>query len=787
MTDQGFWIDFVPDDENEDLAGNDGWLPEEGNSFKSIREKTYGTLERISSSPETVKTAWLSDVKKVAARCKAPKLFGHQDSQLVYGRVQAGKTSNFTGVISLLSDNNYDLFIVIAGINLNLRDQTFDRLKKDLKIVGGPGFEVIRSDPRQPETAEATRVVESLKKLHQPSSGGLADKFRTKLIYVVLKEITHLTWLNNFLKVIGESQAQYEELYRTNVLIIDDETDQASPDGFENRDDKSSAIHEALSNLRRLCPTHTYLGYTATPYANLLMTEHNRLKCEVISVLDAGPDYVGPESLFQPSSEDQTFYREITDWAADRESIAPSLVQAFATFVVQSAIMNSRVDVRSIHLSSPLAELDNEDITPCSMLVHASQRVNDASKIFKELTSLRSNWISAVDSEIGPNGIRDSAYVSLWREVLEPACREFYDEDSVIPPSLMQTVETVLRETDIREINGAGKAQGFVFPSEEEFASKPAWVLIGGQLLDRGQTLPTLINTYMPRPPGGSAGNTVRGQFDTLQQRGRFYGQRGQYRQLLRGWFDGDALNTYQKLGILEPENIEVLTTLEGAGLALSKLPIVFELMGKLNLTRANVIPKDVFSVNSAKWLFRQTHFDSETQSKNNLQTLSSVIEKVGQKAFITVDASRRDNFQNYKAVVQIDDLIELISLWEFSGREQKTKDVAITLLQKFKQAGSGTAEILLMSRPVNEIVSQDNHGEYRTASEVEYVDQSNTKRTTTKITGLTSSNDAKFISDDMPSVQVHFLEMKTSAWSRPCVGLAIAFPRHERLMGRIG
>jgi hypothetical protein len=776
----GFWFEFVPDDSEGDLDDIPTWIPEKGQNFEAVKKKTHSTLEKVSSDAPSVKQTWEQEVVKVTSKCLAPSEKSKQVAQLVFGRVQAGKTSNFTGVISLLMDNGYDLFIVVAGINLNLRDQTFDRLRKDLGVAKDPGFEVLASDPRASVESEAARITDRLRLISEPS-GHFGSKFKKRLVYVILKEITHLSWINEVLGVINKNHINAQFLENASTLVIDDETDQASPDTYEKKDDQTGAIHEALATLRANLPTHTYAGYTATPYANLLMAETNRLKCTSISVLNEGPDYVGPERLFL--SPELKFPELLPDWDPNRKYIPESLCKAYAVFIVQAAIMNSPVEIRSRLTESPFSD-NNLEVVPCSMLIHASQRVNEAQKVFEELTKLKQGWVAALKSPLGPNGLRDKSYNDLWGNYLKPACLELFGEDFEITDEFRDIVETIAALCSIRQINGPGKAQGFTFPSEEEFEKSPAWVLIGGQLLDRGQTLPHLVNTYMPRPPAGTKGNEVRGQFDTLQQRGRFYGQRRQYAQVLRGWFENAALETYKKIGVSEPKHIQILKRLEESGLSLSKLHLVFELEGDMKLARPNVLPRDVFEMKSAKWLFRQTHFDSPTQSKSNLDYLKGFLELV--PSLKRVGLPNTAGRGNFEVLLKTELAEEFLQNWSFSAREDKTKPVAQELIRAYSESKISGVRLVLMSRSDSNPKTLETFGEFRTAHKVSYLLASGSTLKSFKITGLTSSNDSKFIADDVPSIQVHFFDMKsgTEPTSQE-VGLAIAFPNTTRVTGR--
>lgn len=790
------FVDFSEDDfdtDDDDLITEDEWVPNEDINFKALSSHFQSTFKKVSSMPEVAFENWKVEVHKVSSRCQQAGTFYSSRAQLVLGRVQAGKTSNFTGVIGLLSDNGFDLFIVVAGISKNLRDQTLARLEADLSVAPEPGFEIICGDPQLDPQQEALKISTRLSSLRNPASI-FANQFNKRLVYVVLKEDDHLSWMNKVLSAVNEDYVQKSLLAETNVLIVDDEVDQASPDPHTRRVNQEGAIHSALASLRNSLPTHTYLGYTATPYANLLMSESDALRCQIVSVLDAGPDYIGAEDLFIPA--ENNYASEIYDWDFDRATIPKSLRHAYSVFMIQAAILNCPFDVKKQFISAPMS--DRQGLTPTSMLIHAHQETAHSTKIFGELTSLKSAWVHAVQSPPSPNGLRDLSYNHLWENDLIPAINQLGIDESIITPEFRSIVETIVLHTEIREINGPGRARGFEFPSSAAFDQKPAWVLIGGQLLDRGQTLPTLVNTYMPRSPGGSGSSAIRGNVDTIQQRGRFYGQRRQYKSLLRGWFDGDALATYKEIARIEPSHINAVKKLDEAGLGIEKLMMILELgAGNLALVRSNVVPADTRSLKNTTWLFRQTHFDNEEQSSLNLLLLSEFFSKLGNSEWTELGTHR--GLSNLKLSVPLNTISGLISNWNFSSRESATARITSELISSYESNGHSEGNIVLMARKPFEPHSAESYDQFRTARPVLYPLSPNNENSIYKITGLTSSNDSRYVDDDKISIQLHYFDIRKAPapgqisditdieTMKNQVGIAVAFPSSKRLVIREG
>ena len=69
---------------------------------------------------------------RVVRQLEAPGNTKIDTRGLVVGRVQSGKTANFTGVIAKAADCNYRFFVILSGTTRMLRLQTEKRIERDL-------------------------------------------------------------------------------------------------------------------------------------------------------------------------------------------------------------------------------------------------------------------------------------------------------------------------------------------------------------------------------------------------------------------------------------------------------------------------------------------------------------------------------------------------------------------------------------------------------------------------------------------------------------------------------
>lgn len=210
---------------------------------------------------------------RVVAMLDHPATPTFRSRGLVVGHVQSGKTSNFTGVVCKAADRGYRMFIVLSGIHNALRRQTQARLIRDVVNPNPPLWHQITSAERDfvpPPNAQSF----------------LASKDQ-RLLLVVKKNAVVLRKLRDWLE-----QAQ-DQLGNCPTLIIDDEADQAT---LATRK-INPLIRDVITRLPKVC----YVGYTATPFANLLsdpLDHEDFYPRDFILSLPRGKEYQGPETLF---------------------------------------------------------------------------------------------------------------------------------------------------------------------------------------------------------------------------------------------------------------------------------------------------------------------------------------------------------------------------------------------------------------------------------------------------------------------------------------------------------
>ena len=205
---------------------------------------------------------------------------------LVLGYVQSGKTSNFTAVISKAADAGYRMFVVLSGLHNNLRRQTQIRLDHQLVNLNRSQWVELTTETRDfgvPGNTDALLCQNEL-----------------RILAVVKKNKFRLLNLINWLASASESA-----LRNCPILVIDDEADQASVNAkdADNRSVLNGLVLRLLSQ-----PKVAYVGYTATPFANIFVDPsipEDLYPHDFIVDLPRPVGYFGPEKIFgrQPLTE----------------------------------------------------------------------------------------------------------------------------------------------------------------------------------------------------------------------------------------------------------------------------------------------------------------------------------------------------------------------------------------------------------------------------------------------------------------------------------------------------
>jgi len=488
------------------------WDPVIGPSFSQYLDK----LKNDGRTEEELK-----NIKKesldILGKCIHPNERNKTSTGLVIGRIQSGKTSSFTAVSHLARDNGINIIVILSGTKKNLFSQTKIRLVNDL----------IGKQTRLWH-AVSTDKIDKAKKDDLPSYFKDVKEKRRAIIFFSLKEKQHIKKLSEII-----SEGFKKDNY--NVLVIDDESDQAGLNTFAAKNfkngevnKKKSPVYSSIINLRKLLPTHSYLLYTATPSANLLINTTDILSPNFAKFVTPGSNYTGGESYFPVYKK----FIKILESHKDDGVTPKEYKEALSIYLIG-------------YLDGCLKG-ENKENTKCrTMMVHTAREKEEhktykgfADEYFTEILSPYSKE-SSINKHLKP------AY-----EALKITCENISNFDELIRYLYSDDFETPL----ITEINQTSSKSLVDDRGQFPWGDRYGRILIGGDLLNRGFTVEGLTITYMPR----SAKQRTQ---DTIQQRCRFYGYRKDYLKYCRVFLKAETAQSIEQYIESEKKLREALST----------------------------------------------------------------------------------------------------------------------------------------------------------------------------------------------------------------------------------
>ena len=514
-----------------------------------------------------------------------------QRTGLVVGYVQSGKTLSFTTAIALARDNGYRLIITIPGTSKPLLNQSTQRLHNDLSVdnIDGNFRWAVFTNPTDKDKRDVQQVLDEWRDPQVPESE------RPTVLITVMKHHIHLKKLIDLLRHLKLSDVP--------TLIVDDEADQASLNTRARQNDESTTYSHLLE-LRKAVPCHTFLQYTATPQAPLLINIIDSLSPEFVEVLEPGEDYIGGQHFFGhaaipnlvkviPDQEVPTTDNPLTDPPS-------SLLDALQVFLAGVSI--------------GLIKGRSQNNTNRSMLVHPSRTTDLQYDYWFWINSIFNDWKKLLDlSENEPDRI------DLMNEF-----RNAYDEllktETTLPPfeQVSQRLPRAFRLTKIEEVNTRDGRPTPIVAWNRAYG----WILVGGQAMDRGFTVEGLTVTYMPR--GSGVGNA-----DTIQQRGRFFGYKRPYIGFCRTYLEQDVRTAFEQYVHHEEEMRHQLQKIQESGESLRDWKRTFILAPDLKPCRDSVIQHGYVRGNYAnRWVAQRAISNSPSVIDDNRKIALSFLNK---------------------------------------------------------------------------------------------------------------------------------------------------------------
>ncbi|MCW3476749.1 Z1 domain-containing protein [Limobrevibacterium gyesilva] len=478
---------------------------------------------------------------------------------LVMGDVQSGKTASYAALICKAADAGYRMIILLTGTLENVRRQTQERLdeafigfdsrnwlvvkqSRQKRHVGvglidksrdGVVFTSRDSDFR---SAAVTALNISLSAINEP------------VLVVAKKNKGVLERLASWLRAHNQDQSGRIDLP---LLMIDDEADNASINTKQNPGE-TTAINRAIRDLLQLFTRSSYVGFTATPFANIFidpastdaMIGDDLFPSDFIHVLEAPTNYIGMHRLFQPVDADAAGeprtpddpVRTINDadeWLPARHAredapgpLPRSLQTAIECFLLSCAVRDLRANKG---IPGRGGGIHRSMLVNVSRFTSVQNRVSDILHV--ELEEIRQ--AVRLYGRLPPD---QAARQSCRIASLEMTFRSEYAGCGLGWDEVLHILLDAIGPVNVQPVNQSTGAKSLDYG----VANGPPGVrviAVGGNSLSRGLTLEGLSCSYFTRNVGA---------YDTLLQMGRWFGYRDGYDTLCRIWLTEEAEGWYR-------------------------------------------------------------------------------------------------------------------------------------------------------------------------------------------------------------------------------------------------
>lgn len=599
------------------LDTDSGYIPWIKDKKKDINAKFWNRyvsyIEKKIAPKTIINLDNLTD--DILDRLNDPKKSGSWDKRgMVVGQVQSGKTGNYVGLINKAADSGYRLIIVLAGMHDSLRSQT--QIRIDEGFIGRN----TQVDLQFTNTGNRIGVGVYNKDLavHSLTSGKLDGDFNRRVadtnrstikgsdpvIAVIKKNGSILKNLISWLSHFGEKMPDGKIIIRDlPLLLIDDEADNAS---INVSKEKVSTINACIRSLLSLFEQSAYVGYTATPFANIfipILNEENKKGLDLriknfeftvgqdlfpkdfIINIPAPSNYIGPSRFFglAPFSsidvieEPLPIIRLVSDYdkiVEQNENIIKNVLNhdlKKKTFVPDKHKKNDTLPeelpeslkyaIKSFILSCAARRVRKQANAHNSMLIHISRYIIWQDRIatlvdeelkfyqrqieFKQgdlITYLKNIW--ETDFKITTNTILKEKSIYVDSEITSITWKEIQEEIS--PAIAKMQVRAVHGDKNITGLSHHNISPLDYFQLENlkppQFLSV---IAVGGDKLSRGLTLEGLVVSYYLR---------ASKMYDTLMQMGRWFGYRPGYVDLCRIFTSKELIGWYEHITIASEE-----------------------------------------------------------------------------------------------------------------------------------------------------------------------------------------------------------------------------------------
>jgi hypothetical protein len=485
---------------------------------------------------------------------------------LIIGDVQSGKTANYLGLICKAVDAGYKVIVLMTGTIEKLRKQTQMRVDEGFvgadsdammkALVTGQVIGVGKYDPAT-HPVVLTSTSDDFKQQNAKNIGFGLQSISDPVIFVVKKNSAILKRLNKWLTIFNQNGKQK---IRQSILVVDDEADNASVN--TNKDEDSpTAINGQIRDLVSKFEKSSYVGFTATPFANIFidpdsydaMLEEDLFPKDYIYSLNAPSNYTGARNIFAEDGNASYMLVEIDDNFRNPQSIEFILpLKHKSSIHVRELPKDLKTAIEAFVLANTMEDLMELSDNHRSMLINVSR----FTAVQEEVSGLVNEYLKNIQSacklycKFPADKALQDIYIKQLKETFEGIYSNVDFEWEEVQTQLYNSCGSIMVQT-INQRNG----QNLKY---DDYPHGLRLIAVGGMSLSRGLTLEGLVISYFYRNSR---------MYDTLMQMGRWFGYRGKYAELCRIWMSDDSIEWYRYISQATDELREEVKRFEDSGL----------------------------------------------------------------------------------------------------------------------------------------------------------------------------------------------------------------------------
>lgn len=466
---------------------------------------------------------------------------------LVIGDVQSGKTSTYTGLICKAADAGYKVIILLTGTIETLRKQTQERIEEGFvganiaQLEDGIGAEFRVGVGKDGKPINVTALTSRENDFIGNKNKILTSIESNKIVlFVIKKNTTVLKKLIEWLTGINSNPIDKKIHYP--MLLIDDEADNASIN-TRKEDENPTAVNKAIRQLVDLFTQSNYVGFTATPFANIFINPETTEEMEnadlfpenFIYCLPTPSNYIGARRIFCDDGDKLNSLVYITDAGMvedDGYSFYCSHKKEW-----NGALPSSLTDaIYAFLLANAVRDLRNDTTSHRSMLVNISRFVKVQQYIKEQIEEIFDKVVREIKFNISTNADdfkNNEILCRLYKVWLDQFDGQIEFSWADICNVLFNSISSIL----IKVVNSGKDSEKIDYNKNKEKGLRI--IAIGGLALSRGLTLEGLIVSYFFR-------NTAT--YDVLMQMGRWFGYRDNYDDLFRIWIGAKSASWYAEI-----------------------------------------------------------------------------------------------------------------------------------------------------------------------------------------------------------------------------------------------